>query len=197
MKTLMSEISSLLVQLNLAAMISLSSDMTDCQSFITFFQSYTKRLMRHSFETADEQDFHIMFWWNYNIEIQHKWQGSQCMRFQLSLTLLLIMNHSEVTQTSRRTVNTKLKIEIKVQHKCCTTTSLIMISLSLNNRLLITYSITERETICENFIKKVTVIRAEIWITYQSQRKWLQQQHKCSQSHHYYISTKTSSLRMR
>ena len=83
------------------------------------------------------------------------------MRSQLSLTLLLIMNHSEVTQTSRRTVNTKLTIETKVQHKHCTTTSLIMTSLLLNNRLLIIYSITERETICESSIEKVTVIRAE------------------------------------
>ena len=83
------------------------------------------------------------------------------MRFQLSLTLLLIMNHSEVTQTSRRTVNTKLTIEIKVQHKYCTTTSLIMINLLLNNKLLVTYFIVKEEIICESSIKKVTVIRAK------------------------------------
>ena len=84
------------------------------------------------------------------------------MRFQLSLTLLLIMNHFEVAQTLRRTVNTKLTIEIKVQHKYYTTISLIMISFSLNSRLLIIYSIAEKEIICESSIKKVTVIRAEI-----------------------------------
>ena len=197
MKTLMSEISSPSMWLNLAATISLPFNMTDCQSFITFFQPHIKKSVKHSFKTADRQGFHIMSWQNYNVEIQCKWQSSQCMRFQLSLTLLLIMNYSEVTQTLRRTVNTKLTIETKVQHKCHTTTSFIMTSLSLNNRLLITYSITERETICESSIEKVTVIRAETWIIYQSQRKWLWQQHKCSQSHHYYTDTKTSSLRMR
>ena len=68
MKTLMSEISSSLMWLNLTAMISLSSDMTDCQSFTAFFQSHIKRLMKHSFKTADEQGSHIMSWWNYNVE---------------------------------------------------------------------------------------------------------------------------------
>ena len=197
MKTLMSEISSLLMWLNLAAIISLPSDITDCQSFITFFQPHTKRSVRHSFKITDRQGSHTMSWWNYNVEIQCKWQSSQCMRFQLSLMLLLIMNYSEVAQTSRRTVNTKLKIETKVQHKCCTMISFIMTSLLLNNRLLIIYSIVKRETICEGSIEKVTVIRAETQLTYQSQRKWLQQQHKCSQSHHYHTNTKTSSLRMR
>ena len=81
------------------------------------------------------------------------------------------MNHFKVAQTSRRTVNTKVTIEIKVQHKHCTIISLIMISLSLNNRLLIIYSIVKEETICESSIKKVTVIRAETQIIYQSQRK--------------------------
>ena len=81
------------------------------------------------------------------------------------------MNHSEVTQTLRRTVNTKLTIEIKVQHKCCTITSFIMTSLLLNNRLLTIYSIVKDKTICESSIEKVTVIKAETQITYQSQRK--------------------------
>ena len=85
--------------------------------------------------------------------------------------LLLIMNYSEVAQTSKKTVNIKVTIETKVQHKCCTTTSLIMTSLLLNNRLLIIYSIAEEETIHESSIEKVTVIRAETQITYQSQRK--------------------------
>ena len=49
------------------------------------------------------------------------------------------MNHFRVTQTSKRTVNIKVTIEIKVQHKHCTTTNLIMISLLLNNRLHIIY----------------------------------------------------------
>ena len=197
MKTLISEISLFSMLLNLTATISLSSDTTDCQSFTAFFQPHIKRLMRHSFKIADEQGSHITSWWNYNVETQHKWQDSQCMRSQLSLTLLLIINHFKVTQTSRRTVNIKVTIEIKVQHKHYTTTNLIMISHLLNNRLCTIYFITEEKTIWENSIKKVTVIRAETWTIYQSQRKWLQQQHKCSQNHHYHISTKTSSLRMR
>ena len=71
------------------------------------------------------------------------------------------MNYSEVTQTLRRTVNTKVTIETKVQHKCCTTINLIMISFLLNNRLCIIYSIAEEKTIQKDSIKKVTVIRAE------------------------------------
>ena len=185
------------MQLNLTATISLPFNTTDCQSFITFFQPHIKRLMKHSFKITDRQGSHITSWQNYNVETQHKWQDSQCIRSQLSLTLLLIMNHFRVTQTSRRTVNIKVTIETKVWHKHHTMTSLIMTSLSLNNRLLIIYSIAERETICESSIKKVTVIRAETQIIYQSQRKWLQQQHKCSQSHHYHTDTKTSSLKMR
>ena len=175
MKTLMSEISLSSMWLNLAVMISLPSDTTDCQSFITFFQSHTKRLMKHSFKITDKQGSHIMSWWNYNVETQCKWQDSQCMRSQLSLTLLLIMNHFRVTQTSRRTVNIKVTIETKVWHKHHTMISLIMTSLLLNNRLLIIYSIAEEKTICKSSIKKVTVIRVKIWIIYQSQRKWLQQ----------------------
>ena len=71
------------------------------------------------------------------------------------------MNHFEVAQTSKRTVNIKVTIEIKVQHKHCTTTNLIIISCFLNNRLHITYSIMKEKTIQENSIEKVTVIRAE------------------------------------
>ena len=76
--------------------------------------------------------------------------------------LLSIKNYFEVTQTLKRTVNTKLTIEIKVQHKCCTTTSFTMTSSSLNNRLLITHFIMKEKTIHESFSEKVTVIRAEI-----------------------------------
>ena len=85
------------------------------------------------------------------------------MRFQLNLTLLLIMNHSEVTQTSKRTVNTKVTIETKVQHEHCIMTNLIMISLLLNNKLCIIYSITEEKTIWESSIKKVTIITTKIF----------------------------------
>ena len=64
------------------------------------------------------------------------------MRSQLSLTLLLIMNYSEVTQTLKKTVNIKITIEIKVQHK-----HHIVISYSLINRVFITYFTVTEKTI--------------------------------------------------
>ena len=133
-----------------------------------------------------------MSWWNYNVKTQCKWQNSQCMRSQLSLTLLLIMNHFEVTQTLEKTVNIKITIEIKVQHKHCTTTSC-----SLINRVLITYSTVAEKTIWEGFIAEMAVIRAETQTISQSQRKWLQWWHRLSQSHHQHIKARTSSQRLK
>ena len=169
-KTLMSETSLPSMQLNLAAMIQSPSDITDYQNFTASFQLHTKRLMRHSFKTADEQDFHIIFWQNYDVEIQHRLQDSQCKKSQHNLTLLSTTNHSEVTQTSKKTVNIKTRRETKVQHEYYTTTSL-----SLTDRLLITHSIAEKKATWEDSIEELTVTRTGIQITYQSQRKWLQQ----------------------
>ena len=66
-----------------------------------------------------------------------------------------------------------------------------MTNLLLNSKLLTIHSITEEKTIHKNFIEKVTVIKVEIWTTYQSQRKWLQQQYKHSQNYYYYTDRRT------
>ena len=175
MKTLTSETSLPSMQLNLAAIIQLFSDITDYQNFTAFFQLLTKKSVRHSFKTADKQGFYIMSWQNYDIEIQCRLQDSQCMKSQHNLTLLLITNYSEVTQTLKKITNIKMRRETKVWYECHT-----MTSLSLTDRLLITHLIAEKKAMWENSIEELTVIRIEIQITYQSQRKWLWQQHKCS-----------------
>ena len=62
------------------------------------------------------------------------------MKSQHNLMLLSITNHSEVTQTFKKTINIKIRRETKVQYEYCT-----MISLSLTDRLLITQFITEKK----------------------------------------------------
>ena len=71
--------------------------------------------------------------------------------------LLLIINHSEVTQTLKKTVNIKIRREIKVWYECYT-----MISFSLTDRLLVTHYITEKKVTWENSIRELIIIRTEI-----------------------------------
>ena len=61
MKTLISETSLPSMQLNLAVIIQSLSDTINYQNFTAFFQLHIKKSVRHSFKTADEQGFHIIF----------------------------------------------------------------------------------------------------------------------------------------
>ena len=157
MKTLTSETSLPSTQLNLAAMIQSPPGTTDYQNFTASFQLHTKRSVRHSFKTVDKQGFHTMSWQNYDIGIQRRLQDSQCKKSQHNLTLLSTMNHSEVTQTSKKTANIKMRRETKVWHECHT-----MTSLSPTDRLLITHLIAEKKATWENSIEELTVTRTGI-----------------------------------
>ena len=79
------------------------------------------------------------------------------MRFQLSLTLLLTMNHSEAALKVRRSVNIKTTILRKVQHAHCTMTKRRLL-LQKSLHLLINLSAVERVIHNENLTEKAGVI---------------------------------------